>query len=84
MPLFQWFYDVELCMDMNTSCNNTNRLFPLPSGEGQGEGGIITGGRFYFIPGPSLRSPQPSPGGRGSKCDSDCFSGFMMLNYVWT
>ena len=79
MPLFQWFYDVELCMDMNASYNITNRLFPLPAGEGQGEGGINTGGSFYFIP-----SPQPSPGGRGSKCDSDCFSGFMMLNYVWT
>jgi hypothetical protein len=52
--LFQWFYDVELCMDMNTSYNNTNRLSPLgfgilrrttayilvgvPQGEGQGEG----------------------------------------------
>jgi hypothetical protein len=36
--LFQWFYDVELCMDMNTRYNNTNRLFPLPPGEGQGEG----------------------------------------------
>jgi hypothetical protein len=30
MLLFQWFYDVELCMDMNTSYNNTNRLFPTP------------------------------------------------------
>ena len=38
MRLFQWFYDVELCMDMNTSYNNTNRLSPLPPGEGQGEG----------------------------------------------
>ena len=38
MRLFQWFYDVELCMDMNSSYNNTNRLFPLPPGEGQGEG----------------------------------------------
>ena len=28
--------------------------------------------------------PCRRPGGRGSKCDSDCFSGFMMLNYVWT
>ncbi len=30
-----------------------------------GRGGINTGGSFYFIP-----SPQPSPGGRGSKWDS--------------
>jgi hypothetical protein len=27
-------------------------------------------GYLYFIPGPSLRSPQPSPGGRGSIWDS--------------
>jgi len=38
MQLFQWFCDVELSMSMNTSYNNTNRLFPLPQGEGQGEG----------------------------------------------
>ena len=30
MRLFQWFYDVELCMDMNTSYSNTIRLFPAP------------------------------------------------------
>jgi hypothetical protein len=55
MLLFQWFYYVELCMDMNTRYNNTNRLFPLGfgilrrttayilvgvlQGEGQGKGG---------------------------------------------
>jgi len=36
MPLFQWFYAVELCMDINTSYDNTNRLFPLPQGRLQG------------------------------------------------
>jgi hypothetical protein len=35
---FSGFYDVELCMDMNTSYNHAERIFPLPQGEGQGEG----------------------------------------------
>ena len=55
---------VELCMDMNTSYNNTNRLFPLgfgilrrttayilvgvPQGEGQGDG--VSGTAVCQIP----------------------------------
>jgi len=46
LRLFHWFHAVELCMDMNTSYNNTNRFSPLPPGEGQGEGG---GGAAVYL-----------------------------------
>jgi hypothetical protein len=39
-------------MDMNISYNNTNRSFPLPPGEGQGEGvsgTAVTADPFYSL-----------------------------------
>ncbi len=62
MPLFQWFYDVELCMDMNTSYNNTNRLFPL------GNCSMHRLKRLLLVL--YHRHPCRRPGGRGSKWDS--------------
>ena len=66
MRLFQWFYDVELCMDMNTSYNNTNRLFPLPNSLGNCSMHRLK--RLLLVL--YHRHPCRRPGGRGSKWDS--------------